>query len=72
MIRPPSVDPGPDGLLAHYTFEDNLDDRFGNALDGTAVGDPSYVAKFFNGLMDEVRIYNRALSETEVRYLAGD
>ena len=26
----------------------------------------------YNGLMDEFRIYNRALSEGEVRYLAGD
>jgi len=34
--------------------------------------DPSHVAKFFDGLIDEVRIYNRALSELEVRYLAGD
>jgi hypothetical protein len=34
--------------------------------------DPSHVAKFFDGLLDEVRIYNRALSDLEVRYLAGD
>jgi len=34
--------------------------------------DPSRVAKFFDGLLDEVRIYNRALSDLEVRYLAGD
>ncbi len=27
---------------------------------------------FYEGLMDEFRIYNRALSEGEVRYLAGD
>jgi len=34
--------------------------------------DPSHVAKFFDGLLDEVRIYDRALSDLEVRYLAGD
>jgi len=34
--------------------------------------DPSHVAKFFDGLIDEVRIYNRALSALEVRYLAGE
>jgi hypothetical protein len=34
--------------------------------------DPSHVAKFFDGLIDEVRIYDRALSDLEVRYLAGD
>lgn len=32
--------------------------------------DPSHVVKFFDGLIDEVRIYNRGLSELEVRYLA--
>ncbi len=34
--------------------------------------DLSHVAKFFDGLIDEVRIYNWALSELEIRYLAGD
>ncbi len=33
--------------------------------------DPSHVAKFFDGLIDEVRIYNRALAGLEVLYLAG-
>jgi len=27
---------------------------------------------FYNGAIDDFRIYNRALSESEVRYLAGD
>jgi hypothetical protein len=27
---------------------------------------------FFGGSIDEFRIYSRALSESEVRYLAGD
>ena len=27
---------------------------------------------FFTGVLDDFRIYNRALSESEVRYLAGD
>jgi len=30
------------------------------------------VDPFFNGYLDDFRIYNRALSESEVRYLAGD
>jgi hypothetical protein len=34
--------------------------------------DPGHVAKFFDGLIDEVRIYDRALSELEIRYLAGE
>jgi hypothetical protein len=29
----------------------------------------SYIGGYFNGLIDEVRIYNRALSEEEIRYL---
>jgi hypothetical protein len=33
--------------------------------------DPSHVVKFFDGKIDEVNIYNRALSELEIRYLAG-
>ena len=27
---------------------------------------------YFGGMLDEVRIYNRALTTGEVRYLAGD
>jgi len=27
---------------------------------------------FFNGAVDDFRIYNRALSASEIRYLAGD
>ena len=33
--------------------------------------DPSHVVKFFDGLIDDVRIYDRALSESELLYLAG-
>jgi hypothetical protein len=33
--------------------------------------DPSHVVKFFDGLIDEVQIYERALSESELLYLAG-
>jgi hypothetical protein len=33
--------------------------------------DPSHVTKFFDGLIDEVQIYERALSESELLYLAG-
>ncbi len=38
--------------------------------DAFAPSTPTHVVKFFDGLIDEVRIYNRALSEQEVRYLA--
>ncbi|MHC4539321.1 MAG: LamG domain-containing protein [Planctomycetota bacterium] len=34
--------------------------------------DPGHVAKFFDGLIDEVGIYHRALSPPEIRYLAGE
>jgi hypothetical protein len=33
--------------------------------------DPSHVVKFFDGLIDEVRVYDRALSDTEVAALAA-
>ena len=33
--------------------------------------DPSHVAKYFDGLIDEVGIYNRALSAAEIAFLAG-
>jgi concanavalin A-like lectin/glucanase superfamily protein len=64
LIRPPSVDPGPDGLLAHYTFEGSLEDSSGNALDGTAAGDPVYgqgpagqgSAMDFDGIDDVVEL----------------
>jgi hypothetical protein len=32
---------------------------------------PESTGRFFDGLLDEVRIYGRALSEAELRYLAG-
>jgi hypothetical protein len=34
--------------------------------------DPGHVAKFFDGLIDEVGIYHRALSTGEILYLAGE
>jgi len=40
---------------------------------GAGLGRSQYTAdSFFVGSIDEFRIYNRALSEGEVRYLAGD
>ncbi len=43
--RATPVDPGTDGLVAYYAFEDNADDSSGNELHGTLVGD----AKFAEG-----------------------
>jgi hypothetical protein len=40
---PVPVDPGTDGLVAHYQFENNTQDSTGNALHGTAIGNPNYV-----------------------------
>jgi len=37
------VDPGTDSLVAHYAFENDLTDSSDNGLDGTAVGDPTFV-----------------------------
>jgi len=37
------VDPGNEGLVAYYAFENNTEDSSGNGLHGTVVGDPIYV-----------------------------
>jgi hypothetical protein len=49
----------------------NISAAIGSQPSDAFASDPSHVAKFFDGLIDEVTIYNRALSEAEVRYLAG-
>ena len=48
-------------------LEDKID---GNVLDNTAlrIGN-SYDNRYFGGLIDDVRIYNRALSDSEIRTL---
>jgi hypothetical protein len=40
---PDPVDPGVTGLVAYYPFEDNVNDMSGNGLNGTIVGDPTFV-----------------------------
>jgi hypothetical protein len=44
-VPPPPVpaDPGTEGLIAHYAFENDTTDSSGNGLDGTVVGDPAFV-----------------------------
>jgi len=37
------VNPGSDGLVAYYAFENNADDSSGNGLNGSLVGDPVFV-----------------------------
>ena len=44
MIPVVPVDPGTDGLVAHYAFENDTTDSSGNGLDGTAIGDPTFAA----------------------------
>jgi concanavalin A-like lectin/glucanase superfamily protein/F5/8 type C domain-containing protein len=56
------VDPGADGLVAQYAFEDNATDGTGNGYDGTAMNDPFYDdaagdlgrAMMFDGINDYV------------------
>ncbi|MHC4539991.1 MAG: LamG domain-containing protein [Planctomycetota bacterium] len=58
------VDPGTEGLVAHYAFENNANDASGNALHGTIVGDPNFVeglsgygmALDFDGIDDLVEL----------------
>ncbi|MFB0553020.1 MAG: LamG domain-containing protein [Phycisphaerae bacterium] len=40
--RATPVDPGTEGLVAHYAFENNADESSGNELHGTLVGDPTF------------------------------
>ena len=44
LPAPAPVDPGTNGLLARYAFENDVKDLSGNGLDGAAVGAVSYVA----------------------------
>lgn len=37
------VDPGADGLVAYYAFENNTEDSSSNKFNGTIVGNPAYV-----------------------------
>jgi len=60
LITP--ADPGTTGLQAHYEFEGNTNDSSGNARNGTAIGNPDFVAGkvgqaiSFDGLTDYVNI----------------
>ena len=40
--RTTPVPPSAEGLVAHYEFENNVDDSSGNGLHGTMVGDPGF------------------------------
>jgi len=60
LITP--VEPGATGLQTHYEFEGNTNDSSGNARNGTAMGNPTFVAGkvgqaiSFDGLNDYVNI----------------
>jgi hypothetical protein len=40
FVRP--VDPGTEGLVAHYAFENDVNDSSGNGLNGTIIGDANF------------------------------
>jgi hypothetical protein len=42
MIPVVPVDPGTDELVAHYAFENDVNDSSGNGLDGTIIGDATF------------------------------
>jgi len=46
------VDPGADGLVAHYALDDNTADSTGNLADGTIVGDPVFVGGVDGAALD--------------------
>jgi hypothetical protein len=43
LITPEPVNPGTEGLIAYYAFENNANDSSDNGLHGTIVGDPVFV-----------------------------
>jgi len=61
-----------DGLLVGSVMTETLPMDLGNTTQNW-IGRSQYEADaYFNGSVDDFRIYNRALSEAEVRYLVGD
>jgi len=56
LNRPQSVDPGTDGLVAHWTFDEGAGttvvDSTGNIPDGTFEGDPEWVAGKFGAALE--------------------
>ena len=55
-------------LVKEYNTSDNILVNNGSLRIG-ARGEGAIVNSFFNGIIDEVRIYNRALSESEIKEL---
>jgi hypothetical protein len=66
---PTPTDPGNDGLVAYYAMENNVQDGSGNGLNGTGVGNPTFVpgpagrgmAIQFNGTNQCVNLGNKAV-----------
>jgi len=50
----------------------NISAAIGSQPSDAFASDPSHVAKYFDGLIDEVHIYERALADSEILYLADD
>lgn len=50
----------------------NVNAAIGSQPSDAFASDPSHVVKFFDGLIDEVYIYGRALAESELLYLSDD
>ena len=42
--EPEPANPGAEGLVAHYAFENDTADSSGSGLNGTAIGDPTFAA----------------------------
>lgn len=42
-VPPEPVDPGADGLVAYYAFENDVNDSSANGFNGTIVGNPTFV-----------------------------
>jgi len=62
-----------DGVLDNSTTETGTPDTsIGSVLIGAEVGTSSAARRFFNGTIDEVRVYSRALTAEEIAHHSGN
>ena len=57
--------------IANGTFSFGTDANAGMYMGATSLSSTGAASNPYNGALDEVRLYNRALSPFEIRYLAG-
>jgi hypothetical protein len=51
-VMPAPVDPGVEGLVAYYPLDGDANDLSGNGLNGTPMGDPTWIDGFVGGAVE--------------------